>query len=182
VLLQILDDGRLTDGQGRTVDFKNTVLIMTSNVGSQWLIASPTPSDESAARERVMDELRASFRPEFLNRVDEIIVFNKLDKDQIARIVDLQFAGLQKRLAGRRISVSLDSSARNLLATEGFDPAYGARPLKRTMQRMVLDPLAVKVLEGEIQDGDSVVVTSPSDHEIVFEKTEHGPASRGNQQ
>jgi ATP-dependent Clp protease ATP-binding subunit ClpB len=182
VLLQILDDGRLTDGQGRTVDFKNTVLIMTSNVGSQWLIASPTPSDESAARERVMEELRASFRPEFLNRVDEIIVFNKLDKDQIARIVDLQFAGLQKRLAGRRISVSLDSSARNLLATEGFDPAYGARPLKRTMQRMVLDPLAVKVLEGEIQDGDSVVVTSPNDHEIVFEKTEHGPASRGNQQ
>jgi len=172
VLLQILDDGRLTDGQGRTVDFKNTVLIMTSNVGSQWLVALPSPSDEAAARERVMEELRASFRPEFLNRVDETIVFNKLDRDQIARIVDLQFAGLQRRLAAKRISVAMDPSARDLLASEGFDPAYGARPLKRTMQRMVLDPLAVKVLEGEIQDGDSVVVKTRNDNEIVFEKAE----------
>jgi len=172
VLLQILDDGRLTDGQGRTVDFKNTVLIMTSNIGSQWLVASVSAPEEEAAKERVLDDLRASFRPEFLNRVDEVIVFNRLDEEQIARIVDLQFAVLQRRLASRRIKVSLDDSARSLLVREGFDPAYGARPLKRTLQRMVLDPLAVKVLEGEIVEGDSLLVTTIDGSAIAFKKAE----------
>ena len=169
VLLQILDDGRLTDGHGRTIDLKNTVLIMTSNLGSQWLV-DVQPGQEEEAREHVMETLRAHFRPEFLNRVDEIIVFRKLGEEQIHTIVDLQFTALKRRLAERRIDVTLSDDARDTLVREGFDPAYGARPLKRTIQRLVLDPLAVKVLEGAFHDGDVILVDS-RDGGLAFEVT-----------
>ncbi len=169
VLLQILDDGRLTDGHGRTIDFKNTVLIMTSNLGSQWLV-DVQPGQEDEVRERVMDTLRASFRPEFLNRVDEIIVFRKLGEDEIRKIVDLQFTALKRRLADRLIDVTLSDHARDTLVHEGFDPAYGARPLKRTIQRLVLDPLAVSVLEGAFHDGDAILVDA-RDGQLTFEVT-----------
>ncbi len=166
VLLQILDDGRLTDGHGRTVGFKNTVLIMTSNLGSQWIV-DMKPGQEAQMRERVMEALRASFRPEFLNRVDETIIFHQLGEDEIRKIVDLQFAALKRRLADRRIDVVLDDRARDILVKEGFDPAFGARPLKRTIQRLVLDPLAMKVLQGEFRDGDTIAV-SGQDGGIAF--------------
>ncbi len=167
VLLQLLDDGRLTDGHGRTVDFKNTVLIMTSNLGSQWLV-DVKPGQEDEVRERVMQELRSSFRPEFLNRVDETIMFHQLGREEIRRIVDLQFAMLKRRLEERHIDVVLRDSARDLLVDQGFDPAYGARPLKRTIQRLVLDPLAMKVLEGTIRDGDTIAVEAEGDS-LAFE-------------
>jgi ATP-dependent Clp protease ATP-binding subunit ClpB len=156
-LLQILDDGRLTDGQGRTVDFKNTVIIMTSNIGSEW-IKELGPKDEAEMRRRVMEALRQSFRPEFLNRVDEIIIFHSLSLEHILQIVDIQVAVLKKRLAERKIDLELTLAAKELLANEGFDPVYGARPLKRTIQRLVLDPLALSILEGSFKDGDKVVV------------------------
>jgi ATP-dependent Clp protease ATP-binding subunit ClpB len=167
-LLQILDDGRLTDGHGRTVDFKNTVLIMTSNVGSQF-IADLGLDQEEEIKSRILDALKAQFRPEFLNRVDETIIFHRLNKDHIKQIVDLQFDQLKKRLEDRHIEVSLSKAAREHLGKEGFDPAYGARPLKRTIQRLVLDPLAVKVLEGYFKDGDKVTVDA-EDGKIVFIK------------
>jgi len=172
VLLQILDDGRLTDGHGRTVDFKNTVLIMTSNLGSQF-IAELGPEQESEIKERVMDALKIHFRPEFLNRVDETIIFHQLSREHIKQIIDLQVASLKKRLTERHIDVELTEKAKELLVEQGYDPAYGARPLKRTIQRQVLDPLAVKVLGGEFRDGDTVLVDVKGD-EIVFskEKTE----------
>ncbi len=177
-LLQILDDGRLTDGHGRTVDFKNTVLIMTSNLGSQW-IAELGPGQEEEIRSRVMEALKAHFRPEFLNRVDEIIIFHQLGREHIKQIVDLQFAQLKKRLADRRIEAVLTAEAKELLVNQGYDPAYGARPLKRTIQRLVLDPLAIKVLEGEFKDGDTVVVDARA-NKIVFAKQEVAvPAGRG---
>ncbi|MFC1925249.1 ATP-dependent chaperone ClpB [Chloroflexota bacterium] len=166
VLLQILDDGRLTDGHGRTVDFKNTVFIMTSNLGSQW-ISELGPGQEDEIKNRVMDALKNQFRPEFLNRIDEIIIFHQLDRKHIMQIVDLQFAQLKNRLADRHIEVELTEKAKELLVNEGYDPAYGARPLKRTIQRMVLDQLAVKVLEGEFKDGDTVTVDAKSGG-IVF--------------
>jgi len=169
-LLQILDDGRLTDGHGRTIDFKNTVLIMTSNLGSQW-IADLGPNQDEEIRNRVMEALKAQFRPEFLNRVDEAIIFHQLGRDHIKQIVDLQFAQLKKRLADRHIEVELSEEAKELLVREGYDPAYGARPLKRTIQRLVLDPLAVKVLEGEFKDGDTVIVDAWVD-DVVFTKKE----------
>jgi ATP-dependent Clp protease ATP-binding subunit ClpB len=169
-LLQILDDGRLTDGHGRTIDFKNTVLIMTSNLGSQW-IADLGPGQEEEIRSRVMEALKAQFRPEFLNRVDEVIIFHQLSREHIKQIVDLQFAQLKKRLADRHIDVELTEEAKELLVKEGYDPAYGARPLKRTIQRLVLDPLAVKVLEGEFTDGDTVVVDAKLDN-ILFTRKE----------
>ncbi len=174
VLLQILDDGRLTDGHGRTVDFKNTVLIMTSNLGSQWFIGV-LPGQEEESREHVLEALRSSFRPEFLNRIDDIIIFRKLGEGQIRQIVDLQFNALKRRLADRRIDVVLSDSARDTLVREGFDPAYGARPLRRTIQRLVLDPLAVKVLEGTFRDGDTIAVDS-QDGQLVF------GANKGNAQ
>jgi len=175
-LLQILDDGRLTDGHGRTVDFKNTVFIMTSNLGSQW-IAELGPGQEEEIRSRVMEALKAQFRPEFLNRVDEIIIFHQLNREHIKQIVDLQFAQLKKRLADRHIEVKLTEAAKELLVTEGYDPAYGARPLKRTIQRMVLDPLAVKVLEGEFKDGDTVTVDAREGGIIFTRKDTEAPAS-----
>jgi ATP-dependent Clp protease ATP-binding subunit ClpB len=166
VLLQILDDGRLTDGHGRTVDFKNTVLIMTSNIGSQY-IADLRPGQESQMRERVLGELKRQFKPEFLNRVDEVIIFHQLTRDQVKQIIDLQINNLKKRLSDKHIDIELSDSAKELLLQEGYDPAYGARPMKRTIQRMVLDPLAVKVLEGEFNEGDTVLVDAAED-QIVF--------------
>ncbi len=169
VLLQLLDDGRLTDGHGRTVDFKNTVLIMTSNLGSELLV-DVQPGQEEQARERVLQELRARFRPEFLNRVDEIIIFHQLGRDEIRRIVDLQFNLLKRRLAERNIDVVLSDNARDLIVDKGYDPTYGARPLKRTIQRLVLDPLAVKVLEGTFRDGSTVLVDAANGG-LTFEVT-----------
>ncbi len=157
VLLQILDDGRLTDGQGRTVDFTNTIVIMTSNVGSQ-LIQELGGSDHEEMGRRVMEALRAQFRPEFLNRIDEVIIFNALTRDEIKLIVDIQLRRLQALLAERKVRVELTDAAREMIAREGFDPLYGARPLKRVLQRRIQNPLAVKILEGELGNGDTVVV------------------------
>jgi ATP-dependent Clp protease ATP-binding subunit ClpB len=151
VLLQVLDDGRLTDGQGRTVDFRNTVLIMTSNV-------------------RSAEALRDVFRPEFLNRIDEVIEFEPLSKDQIAEIVELQLARLRERLAERRIELELTDAAKETLAEAGWDPAYGARPLKRAIQRLVENPLALRLLEGDFADGD-VIRVDAEDGELRFAKT-----------
>jgi len=168
VLLQILDDGRLTDGHGRTIDFKNTVLIMTSNLGSQ-LIADLGPGQEAEIRQRVMDALKMQFRPEFLNRVDEVIIFHQLSREHIKQIIDLQVASLKTRLTERHIDIELTEDAKELLVEQGYDPAYGARPLKRTIQRLVLDPLAVKVLGGEFGDGDIIKVDAKEDG-VVFSK------------
>ncbi|MBM3749028.1 MAG: ATP-dependent chaperone ClpB, partial [Acidobacteria bacterium] len=158
VLLQVLDDGRLTDGQGRTVDFKNTVLIMTSNVGSEaWSGATALKSD-AEIRRYALDALRATFRPEFLNRLDEVIIFHSLSKEHIAQIVDIQLAAVRRRLAERKIALELTPAAKELLAHEGYDPAYGARPLKRVIQRRLLDPLALAVLQGRFAEGETIVV------------------------
>ena len=165
-LLQILDDGRMTDGQGRTVDFKNTVVIMTSNVGSQW-IEELMGINDSEMRSRVMEALRAQFRPEFLNRIDEIIIFNSLGAEQIKRIVDIQIEHLKKLLADRKITIELTDKAKHELAVEGFDPVYGARPLKRAIQRRIQDPLAMKILEGEFHDADRIKIDAPQG-EITF--------------
>ena len=160
VLLQVLDDGRLTDGQGRTVDFRNTLIIMTSNLGSEFLVNQPEGEDTSEVREQVMGMVRAHFRPEFLNRVDEIILFHRLQKSEMGRIVEIQFARLQKLLEDRKITLTLDAAARDWLAAKGWDPAYGARPLKRVIQRNLQDPLAEMILAGEIADGDRVAISS----------------------
>ncbi len=154
VLLQVLDDGRLTDGQGRTVDFRNTLIIMTSNLGSEFLVNQPEGEDTGAVREQVMGMVRAHFRPEFLNRVDEIILFHRLQKSEMGKIVEIQFGRLQRLLEDRKIELTLDTSARDWLAEKGWDPAYGARPLKRVIQRHVQDPLAEMILAGEVKDGD----------------------------
>jgi ATP-dependent Clp protease ATP-binding subunit ClpB len=159
VLLQVLDDGRLTDGQGRTVDFKNTLIIMTSNIGSDFLANQRDGEDTEAVRPQVMAELRVRFRPEFLNRIDEIILFHRLKREQMAAIVDIQIAGIQKLLAERKLTLTLDDAARNWLANRGYDPTYGARPLKRVIQKQVQDPLAEQMLAGKIKDGDTVKVT-----------------------
>src|SRR5450631_53239 len=159
VLLQVLDDGRLTDGQGRTVDFRNTLIIMTSNLGSEFLVNQPEGEDTSAVREQVMGMVRAHFRPEFLNRVDEIILFHRLQKSEMGRIVEIQFGRLQKLVEERKIVLTLDAAARDWLAAKGWDPAYGARPLKRVIQRHVQDPLAEMILAGEVQDGDHVAIS-----------------------
>jgi ATP-dependent Clp protease ATP-binding subunit ClpB len=173
VLLQLLDDGRLTDGKGRTVDFKNTVVIMTSNLGSQYLadqsIASATIPE--GVRRQVLDALRTHFRPEFLNRIDEIIFFHPLSREHMKQIIDIQVRGLMKRLAERKINVQLTDAAKEQLVREGYDPAYGARPLKRTIQRRVLDPLAMRVLEGDFVEGDTVTIDAGADG-LRFEKRE----------
>jgi ATP-dependent Clp protease ATP-binding subunit ClpB len=168
VLLQLLDDGRLTDGKGRTVDFKNTVVIMTSNLGSQFL----TGEVNEGARRQVTDALREHFRPEFLNRIDEIIFFHALDREHLKQIIDIQIAGLVRRLEERKIHVQLSDAAKDLLVREGYDPIYGARPLKRTIQRRVLDPLAMRVLEGQFGEGDTVRVdvSKASGDALAFEK------------
>ncbi|MFN2520208.1 MAG: ATP-dependent chaperone ClpB [Candidatus Limnocylindria bacterium] len=165
VLLQILDDGRLTDGHGRTVDFKNVVIIMTSNVGSTFI--TELSGDRELMRKRVMDALRGSFRPEFLNRVDEIVIFNNLVDAQLMEIVEKETQQLAKRLEDRKLRLELTGNAKALIAAEGFDPVYGARPIKRTIQRLVLDPLAQKVLAGEYVEGDTVFVDAEGG-KIVF--------------
>jgi ATP-dependent Clp protease ATP-binding subunit ClpB len=160
VLLQVLDDGRLTDGQGRTVDFRNTLIIMTSNLGAEILVNQPEGQDTEAVRDQVMAIVRASFRPEFLNRVDEIILFHRLQKSDMAHIVDIQMKRLARLLEERKITVKLESAARDWLAEKGWDPAYGARPLKRVIQKSVQDPLAEMILSGRIKDGEKVVISA----------------------
>jgi ATP-dependent Clp protease ATP-binding subunit ClpB len=186
VLLQILDDGRLTDGHGRTVDFKNVVIIMTSNVGSTFI--AELADQQDLLRKRVMDALRGQFRPEFLNRVDEIVIFKNLVTQQLMEIVEKETQILAKRLAERKITLDLSDNAKSLIAKEGFDPVYGARPIKRTIQRLVIDPLAQKVLAGEFKEGDTVFVDA-QDGKIVFwseqyaqekaEEREREPAAAG---
>ena len=171
VLLQLLDDGRLTDGRGRTVDFKNTVVIMTSNLGSQYLAERAIQDgvvDEGTRRE-VLEAMRQHFRPEFINRIDEIIVFHPLGRAHMGRIIDLQMAKLLDRLQERKITLHLSEAARLALVDEGYDPLYGARPLKRTLQKRVLDPLAMAVLQGEFHEGDEVTLDMV-DGALRFEK------------
>ncbi|MCT2576785.1 MAG: ATP-dependent chaperone ClpB [Mesorhizobium sp.] len=163
VLLQVLDDGRLTDGQGRTVDFRNTLIIMTSNLGAEYLVNLRDDQDVDAVRDEVMGVVRASFRPEFLNRVDEVILFHRLRREDMDRIVEIQLKRLENLLVDRKITLSLDHDAIEWLAGKGYDPAYGARPLKRVMQKELQDPLAEKILLGEILDGSTVKVTAGSD-------------------
>jgi ATP-dependent Clp protease ATP-binding subunit ClpB len=161
ILLQLLDDGRLTDGQGRTVDFRNTIVIMTSNLGSSvFQDASMSPERR---KEEVLDDVRVSFRPEFVNRIDEIVVFEPLSRDDIRRIVDIQLAHLERRLADRKLTLQLTDAARDRIADEGYDPAFGARPLKRLIQHELQDPLAMKLLGGELHDGDTVIVDASAD-------------------
>jgi ATP-dependent Clp protease ATP-binding subunit ClpB len=160
VLLQVLDDGRLTDGQGHTVDFRNTVIVMTSNLGSEYLANQPEGQETDAVRAEVMAAVRARFRPEFLNRVDEIILFHRLRRDQMAAIVDIQMKRIEKLLEDRKIVIELDAAAREWLANKGYEPAYGARPLKRVIQKNLQDPLAELILSGRVKDGDKVAVSA----------------------
>ncbi len=159
ILLQLLDDGRLTDGQGRTVDFRNCVVIMTSNIGSQLIAEVPPEADASVweqLRERVLTELRESFRPEFLNRVDDIILFSRLDRTQLRQIVAIQLRGVRDRLAARKLTLRVTDAAVDAVADEGYDPTYGARPLKRVIQRRIQDPIAMAILEGRFSEGDTI--------------------------
>ena len=180
-LLQILDDGRLTDGQGRTVDFRNTVLIMTSNLGTEFvrrggtlgfIQASGSTEDDKLAHEKIEKALKTTFRPEFLNRVDEIIMFSPLTMDQMLEIVDLQLREVQQRLEEHGLKVILSEEARRRLAEVGFDPAFGARPLRRALQKFVESPLSVSLLSGEFSRDDTVVVDTDDAGEIVFAKQE----------
>jgi ATP-dependent Clp protease ATP-binding subunit ClpB len=150
VLLQILDDGRLTDGQGRVVDFKNTIIILTSNLGSEFLANDPSPEISDEVRTQVMDVVKGAFRPEFLNRLDEILLFRRLQESDMTRIVDIQLQRLLRTLEDQKITLHLDDKAKNWLAHEGYDPAYGARPLKRVIQRSLQNPLATLLLEGKL--------------------------------
>jgi ATP-dependent Clp protease ATP-binding subunit ClpB len=169
VLLQVLDDGRLTDGQGRTVDFRNTVIIMTSNLGSQVIQEYAGEGNYTRMKSAVMDIVQQSFRPEFINRIDDIVVFRPLGTEQIRSIVDIQLGFLRKRLQERNMELSLDDAARDLLGEAGFDPVYGARPLKRAIQQQVENPLAQKILQGGFGPGDRIKVTV-GDGQLVFEK------------
>ncbi|HVP51355.1 MAG TPA: ATP-dependent chaperone ClpB [Terriglobales bacterium] len=184
VLLQIMDDGRLTDGKGRTVDFKNTVIIMTSNIGSAYLAGESlrTPEDFEQARKLVMNALQAHFKPEFLNRVDDIIIFNALGKEQLTKIVDLRLEDLRRLLADRNISLELTERAKELLFTEGYDVNYGARPLKRAIQKLIQDPLALKILDGEVLHGDHVVVDADmKERKMTFTVSRAGAGKRPKQ-
>ena len=174
VMLQLLDDGRLTDGKGRTVDFKNTVVIMTSNVGSHFIaerVGGGTTDLDEGTRRQVMETLRTQFRPEFLNRVDEIIIFHPLSREEMRHIIDIQLRGLMKRLEERKIRVELSDRAKDLLIAEGYDPTYGARPLKRTIQRRILDPLAMRVLQGEFREGETIRI-DVVDGDLTFQKVD----------
>ena len=170
VLLQVLDDGVLTDGQGRTVDFKQTLIVLTSNLGAQSLSQLPDGADPSDARRDVMDAVRAHFRPEFLNRLDETIIFDRLARGDMAGIVDIQLGLLDKRLAGRKITLELEDSARAWLADEGYDPVFGARPLKRVIQRALQDPLAEMILSGDLKDGDTLAVSAGADGLLIGDR------------
>lgn len=169
VLLQVLDDGRLTDGQGRTVDFKNTLIILTSNLGSEYLAGQKEGEDVDAVRELVMGVVRSAFRPEFLNRLDEIVLFHRLKRTEMGAIVDIQLRRLETLLEDRKVTLTLDDSARAWLAEKGYDPVYGARPLKRVIQRQLQDPLAERILAGHVRDGDTVSVTGGSDRLLFSE-------------
>ncbi|WFE90584.1 ATP-dependent chaperone ClpB [Roseibium porphyridii] len=168
VLLQVLDDGRLTDGQGRTVDFRNTLIIMTSNLGAEYLVNQPEGQDTDAVRDEVMGAVRSHFRPEFLNRLDEIVLFHRLQRSQMADIVTIQLERLRSLLSDRKITLNLDDSALGWLAQKGYDPAYGARPLKRIIQKDVQDPLAEKLLSGDVMDGQTVDVSAGADR-LLFQ-------------
>lgn len=171
ILLQVLDDGRLTDGQGRTVDFKNTVLILTSNLGAEHLVNQPEGADVDDVREQVMDHVRAAFRPEFLNRLDEILLFKRLGREQLAGIVDIQLAKLQKLLADRKIKLEVGDEVKQWLGDRGYDPVYGARPLKRVIQTSLQNNLAEKILQGDIKDGDTIKVTLDKAGDQILFKT-----------
>jgi ATP-dependent Clp protease ATP-binding subunit ClpB len=160
VLLQMMDDGRLTDGKGRVVDFKNTIIIMTSNIGSSFLQSEAVRSEKEfdEASQQVMNALHAHFRPEFLNRVDDIIVFHPLGKEQLVKIIELRLEDVRRLLADRKISLELTDAAKELMFTQGYDPNFGARPLKRAIQKLIQDPLALKILDGEVLHGDHVIV------------------------
>jgi ATP-dependent Clp protease ATP-binding subunit ClpB len=164
IFLQILEEGRLTDGQGRTVDFKNTVIIMTSNVGSSFIVDSSKPED---MRKQVMASLQAQFKPEFLNRIDDIIIFGRLGAEQLQHIIDIQLRLVQTRLDLKKIHLELTKNGHNFLAREGYDPVYGARPLKRALQHSLLDPLSQKLLAGEIKEG-STVIADAKEGQMVF--------------
>ena len=171
VLLQVLDDGRLTDGQGRTVDFRNAMIIMTSNIGAEMLVSQKEGDSVDLVREYVLAEVRTKFRPEFLNRLDDIILFERLKRDQMAMIVDIQLQRLERLLADRKIGLMLDDGARNWLADKGYDPAYGARPLKRVIQRYVQDPLAEMILAGTVRDGAQISVSAGDDGLVINGET-----------
>ncbi|MBK5095387.1 MAG: AAA family ATPase, partial [Deltaproteobacteria bacterium] len=170
ILLQILEDGRLTDGKGRTVDFRNTVVILTSNVGSRW-IQELSGKGEDVVREKVMEELRREFRPEFLNRLDEIILFRSLGREELTRIISIMLRELNDRLADRKITVKVTEPARERLAEIGYDPTYGARPLRRAIQKHLQDPLALLILKGEFREGDSVLVDADANTGFTFRKS-----------
>ncbi|TXH14198.1 MAG: ATP-dependent chaperone ClpB, partial [Gammaproteobacteria bacterium] len=170
VLLQVLDDGRLTDGQGRTVDFRQTLIILTSNLGARALSELPDGADASAARAEVMEAVRQHFRPEFLNRLDEQIIFDRLNRGDMAGIVEIQLHRLEQRLAARKITLDLDATAKTWLADEGYDPVFGARPLKRVIQRQLQDPLAEMLLAGEILDGSVIRVTAGPEGLIIGDR------------
>ena len=172
VLLQVLDDGRLTDSKGRTVDFKNTVLIMTSNIGASQLTTAwaEAPDGFEDAKVRVLDELKKHFRPEFLNRVDDNVVFHALGEDQLTHIIDLRLTELENLLKDRKITLEMTPAARHLIFATGYDRAYGARPLKRAIQRLVQDPLAIHILNGEVRHGDHIRVEANGEH-LAFRST-----------
>ena len=173
VLLQVLDDGRLTDGQGRTVDFRNTLIIMTSNLGSEYLAAQEDGGDVEGVRPMVMDTVRRHFRPEFLNRIDEIILFKRLSRVNMDSIVRIQLARVEKLLEGRRMSIALDAAAINWLGDKGYDPVYGARPLKRVIQKDLVDPIAKKLLAGDLADGSVISVSAGEDGLIIGKAQVH---------
>jgi ATP-dependent Clp protease ATP-binding subunit ClpB len=170
ILLQVLDDGRLTDSQGRTVDFRNTVIIMTSNIGSHFILEHGGGKDWALVEAEVTSVMRKHFKPEFLNRVDDIIIFKPLGTDQIARIVDIQLERFRQMLADRKITLEITPEAKRMLAEEGYDPAYGARPLKRAIQKLIQNPLAIMILEGRFKDGDHIVVTPGPSGTLTFER------------
>jgi ATP-dependent Clp protease ATP-binding subunit ClpB len=171
VLLQVLDDGRLTDGQGRTVDFRNTLIIMTSNMGAEYLAAQGEGDDVELVRPQVMNVVRANFRPEFLNRIDEVILFKRLARSDMSSIVRIQLGRLDKLLADRRMAIALDDGALHWLAERGYDPVYGARPLKRVIQKDLIDPIARKLLAGDLEDG-SVIQVRAGEGALVIGKAQ----------
>ncbi|MGR3295823.1 MAG: AAA family ATPase, partial [Candidatus Bathyanammoxibius sp.] len=169
VLLQVLDDGRLTDGHGRAVDFKNTIVVMTSNIGTQWIHELGGKDQEEELKKRINDALKEVFRPEFLNRIDEIIIFNRLSKAELKKIVDIQLGSLHKRLAERHLELVVGDDVKDRLIEDGFDPVYGARPLKRALQRLLENPLAVELLQGKFPEGSDIIVKSGKDGKMTFD-------------
>ena len=173
MLLQLLDEGQLTDGHGRTVDFRNTLILLTSNLGAETLLSVPEGKQVDTVRDKVMEEVQAAFRPEFLNRLESVLLFQRLDRRDMARIVDIQLVRLQDRLAERQMTLSLTEAARHWLADEGYDPHYGARPLKRVLQRQIQNPLAEKMLAGEFADGDQIIIdVSDLESGLLLQKSE----------